>query len=112
MTTYSTQDLTRSSLENITTGGYETVAASQTDQVMGGAGAKGDYIVGILVVPATVSPGAISIKDGSGSAITVFTGGTLVTVTPFYIPLGMTATTNWKVTTGSNVSVIAFGRFT
>lgn len=94
---------------------YETVAASQTDQAMGATGAAGDYIAGILVVPATTSPGAISIKDGAGSAITVFTGGatSVSNLVPFYIPLGWVSLAGaWKVTTGTNVSVIGTGNFT
>src|SRR5215217_2406319 len=63
------------SLTDISAGEYETVAASATDQALGATGATGDYLSGVLVVPATTSPGAVSIKDGAGSAITVFTGG-------------------------------------
>ena len=36
---------------------YETVAASQTAQALGATGAKGDFLSGVLVVPATTSPG-------------------------------------------------------
>ena len=96
------------------TRGYETVAASATDQVMGASGAAADELDGLLVVPATGSPGAVSIKDGAGSAITVFTGGTssVGSLIPFYIPLGLkSASGAWKVTTGANVSVIATGKF-
>jgi hypothetical protein len=94
--------------------GYETVAASQTDQVMGASGATGDYLDSLLVVPATTSPGAISIKDGAGSAITVFTGGasSVATLHPFSIQLQLkSAAGAWKVTTGSNVSAVACGTF-
>lgn len=94
---------------------YETVAASQTDQALGATGASGDSLDGLLIVPATTSPGAVSIKDGSGSAITVFTGGTgaVSNLVPFLVPLGIKSTGGaWKVTTGANVSVIAAGRFT
>lgn len=95
-------------------GEYETVAASQADQVMGATGAAGDLLSGLLVIPATTSPGAVSIKDGAGTAITVFTGGasSVSNLVPFYIPLTLRAGTNWKVTTGANVSVIASGNFT
>ncbi len=94
---------------------YETVAASQTDQVMGAAGAVGDYLTGLLLVPASTSPGAVSIKDGSGSAITVFAGGSssVSNLVPFAVPLGILSTSGaWKVTTGSNISVIGVGNFT
>lgn len=92
---------------------YETVAAGQTDQVLGAAGAAGDVLAGILIVPATTSPGAVSIKDGAGSAITVFVGGSVPSAIPFFIPLGIVSGSGaWKVTTGTNVSVIATGSFT
>lgn len=91
---------------------YETVAASQTAQVMGGAGASGDYIKGIVVIPATTAAGAIALLDGSTS-ISVFATGTLSDLKPFYIPLGINSTTGpWKITTGANVSAIAIGKFT
>lgn len=94
---------------------YETVAASQTDQAMGAAGATGDLLVGVLVIPATTSPGAVSIKDGGGSAITVFTGGatSVSNLVPFLVPLGIRSTAGaWKITTGANVSAIGVGNFT
>lgn len=96
-------------------GHYETIAASQTDQAMGATGAAGDYLAGIVVVPATTSPGVIQIKDGGGSAITVFTGGatSVASLTPFYIELGLVSLSGaWKITTGANVSAIGIGTFT
>lgn len=93
---------------------YETVAASQSDQALGPAGAKGDVLERLIVVPATTSPGAISIKDGGGSAITVFTGGatSVADLKTFVIPISAKSTDGaWKVTTGANVSVIAVGAF-
>lgn len=96
-------------------GKYETVAASQTDQAMGASGARLDFLSHIVVVPATTSPGAISIKDGSGSAITVFAGGSgsVLSLVPFAIPLGLLSDDGaWSVTTGANVSCIVVGNFT
>jgi len=94
---------------------YETVAASSTDQTLGATGATGDYLSGILIVPATTSPGAVSIKDGAGSAITIFTGGatSVSNLVPFFVPLGIkSAAGAWKVTTGTSVSAIGVGNFT
>jgi len=94
---------------------YETLAASQTLQVLGATGAVGDFLAGILVIPASTSPGAISIKDGSGSAITVFAGGanSVSSIAPFAIPLGFKSTSGgWQITTGANLSAIAVGDFT
>ena len=94
--------------------GYETVAASQTDQAMGATGAAGDFLAGVLIVPATTGAGTVSVKDGAGSAIVLFTGGgTLSDLRPFFVPLGAcSASGAWKVTTGANVSAVAFGAFT
>jgi outer membrane murein-binding lipoprotein Lpp len=93
---------------------YETVAASQTDQMMGPTGASGDYLSHLLVIPATTSPGAVSIEDGATNT-TVFTGGasSVSNLVPFVIPIGAKSTAGgWEITTGANVSVIAFGDFT
>ncbi len=94
---------------------YETVAASATDQALGATGATGDYLSGVLIVPVTTSPGAVSIKDGSGPAIPIFTGGTssVSNLVPFFVPLGIKSTGGaWKVTTGAAVSAIGVGAFT
>lgn len=92
---------------------YETVAASQAAQVLGTAGAAGDILSSVLIIPATTSPGAVSIQDGAGTAITIFTGGasSVTTLIPFSVPLGIVAGTNWKITTGANVSAIGIGKF-
>jgi hypothetical protein len=93
---------------------YETVAASQTQQILGASGATGDYLAGVLVVPATTSPGSVIIVDNATS-ITVFTGGTssVSNLVPFWIELGIRSVSGaWKITTGASVSVIGIGNFT
>lgn len=95
-------------------GTYATVAASQTAQVLGATGAKGDYIGELLISPATTSPGQVLILDGATS-ITIFVGGatSVADLKPFAVPLGMySASGAWKVTTGANLTVIAIGKFT
>lgn len=92
---------------------YETVAASQTAQVLGTSGATGDVLAGILVIPATTSPGNVLLLDNATS-ITVFTGGasSVGDLKPFWIPLGIkSASGPFKITTGANVSCIAVGDF-
>lgn len=104
--------------KDISNGEYEVVLASATDQVLGPTGAVGDYLAGVLIVPGTTSPGAVTIKDGSSSpdvSITLFTGGgsSVSNLVPFFVPLGIKSTVgSWRVTTGSNVSVLASGNFT
>lgn len=96
-------------------GDYEHVAASQTDQVLGGNGTTGDRLYGLVIIPATTSPGAVAIQDGAGSAITVFAGGasSVSNLVPFFVPLaGIKSSAGaWQVTTGANVSVLAVGTF-
>jgi hypothetical protein len=92
---------------------YETVAASQTAQVIGATGGTGDFIRGVLVIPATTGAGNVTILDNATSIPVFVGGGTLTDLKPFFIPLGLTSVSGaWKITTGANVSVIAVGNFT
>lgn len=93
---------------------YEPVAASASTQALGATGATGDLLTGVLIIPATTSPGAVQIKDGAGSAITVFAGGadSVSTLHPFFVPLGIRSGAGaWQLTTGANVSAIGVGNF-
>lgn len=100
--------------DNINSEQYAAVAALATAQVLGSAGAAGDFLQGLLITPLTLSPGAVSIKDGSGSAITLFVGGasSVSNLIPFPAPVGARSGAGaWSVTTGANVSVLALGNF-
>jgi hypothetical protein len=93
--------------------GYETVAASQTAQAIGSAGAVGNHIVRLIIIPATVSPGTVALLDDTTS-ITLFAGGanSVTELKPITVELGMTSVSGaWKITTGAAVSVIAIGNF-
>lgn len=90
---------------------YETVAAGQTDQVLGGAGAAGDFLSHIVIQPVTTGAGAVTVKDGA-STIYLFTSGTLADLSPKTVPLGILSAGALSVTTGSNVTVLAVGNFT
>lgn len=97
------------------TGEYEDVAASATAQPLGAAGNAGDYCLALLIIPATTSPGAVALLDG-GTSKTVFTGGpsSVADLKPFLVVVQSKALNSggWKVTTGLNVSVRAYGNFT
>lgn len=98
-----------------TAGEYETVAASQSTQTMGATGALGDYLEAVLIVPTTLNPGAVAIKDGADGAITIFAGGTgsITDLAPIYVPLGLKSRTGaWQITTGADASAIGSGNFT
>jgi len=95
---------------------YERVAASATDQALGATGATGDFLSHLVIVPATAAAGAVSIKDGAGSSMSVFAGGgttALPTLAPIIVAFGVRSLAGaWSVTTGTNVSVFAVGNFT
>lgn len=96
-------------------GDYETVAASQSNQVLGGNGAVGDYLHRITLVPVNTAPGNVSVRDGTAANISVFVGGAnaVLDTRPIQMTLGMTASNGpLSVNTGANVSVIATGKFT
>lgn len=100
---------------NVAGGGteYETVAASATDQALGATGAAGDYLDRLVIVVATAATAAVTIKDGAGSAITVFPNSPGGGVGTYNVPLGLRSLSGaWKVTTGAGSSVIAVGNFT
>ena len=95
---------------------YQAIGASTSAVLSGGGGGeKGDFIAGILVVPSSLSPGAITIQDGSGSTITIFAGGasSLSNLVSFLVPLGIKSTAGpWTVTVGAAASVLVTGGFT
>ncbi len=100
--------------KNVSSMGYETVAASQTAQVLGGTGAVGDWLNRVLIIPATTSPGVVTVLDNAIS-IPIFVGGasSVATLAPFWADIGANSASGaWKITTGANVSVVAFGNFT
>lgn len=93
---------------------YEAVGAGTT-ATLGGAGAIDDLLNGVLITPLTTSPGAVSIKDGAGNAITIFAGGanSVGSLVPFFAYVGARSLAGgWSVTTGANVTAIGVGDFT
>lgn len=91
---------------------YETVAKSQTGQILGLIGKAGDFIQRLIIVPETTSPGLVSLLDGTTSIAVMVTAGT-TTLVPFAVELGLYSVNGaWSITTGDNVHVIAVGQFT
>lgn len=95
---------------------YETVAASQTGQALGATGATGDYLSHCVIYPVTTGAGAVTVFDNTNAAATnviTFTSGTLSNLAPIALPVGAVSTAGaWKVTTGTNVTVTCYGKFT
>ena len=94
----------------MTTYTYETVAASQTDQVLGVTGGQGDLLHALVITVATAATGAVSIKDGAGSAIPITAANTPIGV--YRVELNLrSANGAWKVTTGAGATVVGIGEF-
>ena len=95
---------------------YETVAAGQSDQVLGPVGAQGDILETLIITVGTAASAAVSIKDGNGSSIPILPNSPGGGVGVYVVPIGarcVNATTpGWKVTTGAGSTVLAVGRFT
>lgn len=90
---------------------YETVAASTTAQVLGGTGAKGDYIHRIIINGITAASSAVTIIDGATS-IVLQTGGATVPIGVESIEVNLASASGaWSVTTGAGCTVIAVGIF-
>lgn len=90
---------------------YETVAASQTGQVLGTAGAKGDIIQRIVVNVITAASATLTIIDGSTS-IVVATGGATVIPGSYSLELGVASQTGaWSITTGAGCTALCIGIF-
>ena len=76
---------------------YETVAVSQTAQVLGTTGAANDYLHRIVVTVSTALTSTVSIIDGS---TTILSLPASVAVGVYVVELGLNAATGpWKVTT-------------
>lgn len=91
---------------------YETVAASQTDQVLGATGALGDYLECLICVVETAANSSVYIQDGSDTAILVLPNAVGAGVGTYTVPIGLQSRTGaWSITTGAGVSVIASGLF-
>jgi hypothetical protein len=87
---------------------YETVAASQTTQVLGGTGGV-DYLHRLIISVATSATSTVTLLDGATSIVIMAANTPIGT---YSIEMNMRAATGpWKITTGAGVTVIGVGRF-
>lgn len=92
---------------------YETVAAGQTDQILGNVGVQGDVLTRLIITVGTAATAAVSIKDGSGGAsIPILPNSPGGGVGVYVVEIGaLAASAGWRVTTGAGSTVLAVGRF-
>jgi hypothetical protein len=96
---------------------YEFVAASDAGQAIGATGAVGDTLDALIIVPLTMSPGIVQIRDGTaGTWRTIFAGGagsiTSLQSWEAGLSLKSLAAGGWFVKTGADVQVFVPGDFT
>lgn len=100
----------RNNLVNLAGLEYETVAASQTAQVLGATGGTGDLLVRLVISVATAATSTVTLLDGSTS-IVIAAANTPIGV--YTVELNAYSVTGaWKITTGAGATVIAVGNFT
>jgi len=89
---------------------YETVAASQTAQVMGVTGGVGDTLMRLIVTVGTSLTGTVALLDGATS-YALFAASTPIGV--YVIEINAVSVSGaWKITTGAGATVLAVGNFT
>ena len=90
---------------------FETVAVSQTGQVLGGTGATGDYLHRVIINVIAAATGDVTIIDGSTS-IVISTGAATLPLGANSVECNMRSRTGpWSVTTGAGATVIGVGIF-
>jgi len=89
---------------------YETVAVSQTAQVLGGTGAIGDYVHRLIINTITVATAGVTLIDGSTSIVIQTAASAVIGVQSIEINTA-SLTGAWKVTTGAGATVVAVGIF-
>jgi hypothetical protein len=88
---------------------YETVAVSQTGQVLGGTGATGDYLHRLIISVATAATSTVTLLDGATSIVIM---AATTAIGTYSVELNMRSVSGaWSVTTGAGASVIAVGKF-
>ena len=89
---------------------YKTVAAGVTGQVLGGTGAKGDYIHRLIINTITVPSAGVTLIDGSTSIVIQTASSAVIGVQSIEVNMA-SANGRWSVTTGAGATVIGVGIF-
>ena len=89
---------------------YETIAASQTAQVLGVTGAAGDTLMRLVITVSTAASSTVALLDNATS-YPIMAANTPIGV--YVIEINAVSVSGaWKITTGAGASVLAVGNFT
>ena len=89
---------------------YETVAASQTAQVLGVTGAAGDTLMRLIITVGTAASSTVALLDNATS-YAIMAANTPIGVYTIEIN-AVSVNGAWKITTGAGATVMAVGNFT
>jgi hypothetical protein len=89
---------------------YETVAASQTAQVLGVTGGAGDTLMRLIVTVGTAATSTVALLDNATS-YAIMAANTPIGVYTIEIN-AVSVSGAWKITTGAGATVMAVGNFT
>jgi len=88
---------------------YETVAASQTAQVLGVTGGAGDTLQRLIITVATAASSTVALLDGA-TTYAILAANTPIGI--YQIEIGAVSVNGaWKITTGAGATVMAVGNF-
>jgi hypothetical protein len=88
---------------------YETVAASQTAQVLGVTGGVGDTLQRLIITVNTAASSTVALLDGATSYAIL---GANTPIGIYQIEIGAVSVNGaWKITTGAGATVFAVGNF-
>ena len=89
---------------------YETIAASQTAQVLGVTGAAGDTLMRLIITVGTAATSTVALLDNATS-YPLMAANTPIGVYTIEIN-AVSVNGAWKITTGAGATVFATGNFT
>ena len=89
---------------------YETVAASQTAQVLGVTGGTGDTLMRLIITVGTAATSTVALLDNATS-YAIMAANTPIGVYTIEIN-AVSVSGAWKITTGAGATVMAVGNFT
>ena len=88
---------------------YETVAASQTAQVLGTTGGAGDTLMRLIITVGTAATSTVALLDNATS-YAIMAANTPIGVYTIEIN-AVSVSGAWKITTGAGATVMAVGNF-
>lgn len=89
---------------------YETVPYSSLSQTLGPVGGAGDVLSKLVISISNTTANKVYLNDGSADSVVIVPSGAAIGI--YSVDIGARSVNGaWKVTTDTNSSVVAVGRF-